>query len=641
MGAKHSSIAELSDNHTLKWLCGDVKIKREDEFWDDLLAFTFSTPLTKPDNRLLRENIASLCEKLAFNNKTTGNFTTLVCVFICYAKELLTDETKVEDLSTCRKCLNSLLLSRCYIEYIVENLEEEFVLQQFNTLPSFEGTRTVLEEFLLTVSSIISTVSVQESTYHIHLEAVNSILVLLSVQMYEARPCSESALYLSLMNGKCAENAVQFVRKLLHSYIKNDKSPPMQPSPGMLGWATSSLWSLIGGKAPTPLPDDALHPLANHSVLLLLVLSFHFTKDVNPYRNALFQCRAGKKSEDEQSPEKEQSFPLNFKRLYYAISRDLEMDQTVLLLYLLLHKNQSFLRYLLQRQDLDTVVVPILQVLYNAAHLDSHHIYMALIVILILTQEDAFNNCIHDLPVSDVSWYKDKNLTGISLGSLLVLIVLRTIQFNMAKLRDKYLHTNCLASLANMSSNFKYLHSYAAQKLMTLFQQLTKKHSRYSERIKEGQVSGQDELTDLAVLEEIIRMMLEILNSCLCTTLHENSNIIFTLLRSKELFQDFRSNPKFQDIIQNIDTVLNYFGAQVEKKAGASTSAEEIITVINESIQTWPKDTLQKFPDLKFKYMEEDAAEEFFVPYIWSIVYKSSYLHWNSEKVTLFHVSPT
>ena len=47
MGAKHSSIAELSDNHTLKWLCGDVKIKREDEFWDDLLAFTFSTPLTK------------------------------------------------------------------------------------------------------------------------------------------------------------------------------------------------------------------------------------------------------------------------------------------------------------------------------------------------------------------------------------------------------------------------------------------------------------------------------------------------------------------------------------------------------------------------------------------------------------------
>ena len=42
-----------------------------------------------------------------------------------------------------------------------------------------------------------------------------------------------------------------------------------------------------------------------------------------------------------------------------------------------------------------------------------------------------------------------------------------------------------------------------------------------------------------------------------------------------------------------LSQVLNYFGAQVEKKAGASTSAEEIITVINESIQTWPKDTLQ------------------------------------------------
>jgi len=46
---------------------------------------------------------------------------------------------------------------------------------------------------------------------------------------------------------------------------------------------------------------------------------------------------------------------------------------------------------------------------------------------------------------------------------------------------------------------------------------------------------------------------------------------------------------------------------------------------------------LQKSAHLKFKYMEEDAAEEFFIPYIWSIVYKSSYLYWNAEKIVLFH----
>ncbi len=34
----------------------------------------------------------------------------------------------------------------------------------------------------------------------------------------------------------------------------------------------------------------------------------------------------------------------------------------------------------------------------------------------------------------------------------------RTIQYNMLKMRDRYLHTNCLAALANMPGLFKHLH---------------------------------------------------------------------------------------------------------------------------------------------------------------------------------------
>ena len=50
-------------------------------------------------------------------------------------------------------------------------------------------------------------------------------------------------------------------------------------------------------------------------------------------------------------------------------------------------------------------------------------------------------------------------------------------------------------------------------------------------------------------------MMIEIINACLYNNIEENSNLIYALLRNKELFQSFRTNPKFQDIIQNIDTV--------------------------------------------------------------------------------------
>merc|ERR1719450_1832322 len=127
----------------------------------------------------------------------------------------------------------------------------------------------------------------------------------------------------------------------------------------------------------------------------------------------------------------------------------MQNDHCVLLLYLLLHRNPAFLKYILQQNDLECLVTPVLQVLYNAEQKKPHHMYMALIVILIFTQQDEFNTIVHQLPANDISWYKEKKLTGISLGSLLVLIVLRTIQFNMARMRDKYLHTNCLASLAN------------------------------------------------------------------------------------------------------------------------------------------------------------------------------------------------
>lgn len=49
---------------------------------------------------------------------------------------------------------------------------------------------------------------------------------------------------------------------------------------------------------------------------------------------------------------------------------------------------------------------------------------------------------------------------------------------------------------------------------------------------------------------------------------------------------------------------------------------------------------LQKFPELKFKYVEEEQPEEFFIPYVWSLVYKSAKLYWNPERIQLFHPGP-
>lgn len=52
-------------------------------------------------------------------------------------------------------------------------------------------------------------------------------------------------------------------------------------------------------------------------------------------------------------------------------------------------------------------------------------------------------------------------------------------------MRDKYLHTNCLAALANMSSQFRSLHPYVSQRLVSLFEILAKKHARLDADMKQ------------------------------------------------------------------------------------------------------------------------------------------------------------
>lgn len=150
--------------------------------------------------------------------------------------------------------------------------------------------------------------------------------------------------------------------------------------------------------------------------------------------------------------------------------------------------------------NLQELVIPILQILYNAPDSSSHHIYMSLIVLLILSEDDGFNKSVHQIMLKNIQWYTERSISEISLGGLLILVIIRTVQYNMLKVRDKYLHTNCLACLANMSSQFRYLHQYVSQRLVSLFETLAKKHVRLQaqlDSIKQSETSVVDVTEDV------------------------------------------------------------------------------------------------------------------------------------------------
>jgi len=215
-------------------------------------------------------------------------------------------------------------------------------------------------------------------------------------------------------------------------------------------------------------------------------------------------------------------------------------------------------------------------------------------------------------------------------------------------MRDKYLHTNCLAALANMSSKFRTLHPYVSQRLISVFETLAKRHGKLMDGLdkhtaaassKSQSEKASDMVQDINVLEEVIRMFLEILNSVFTHQLPQNRHLVYTLLYKKEVFDAFREYDATQDLVYNLDIVIKYFTKKIEDKKTEDSSelaVSEVMERIEEGVRQWTPDILRKFPELKFKYVEEEKPESFFIPYVWSIIYRNSGLYWSPINLTLF-----
>ncbi|XP_033845383.1 dymeclin [Periophthalmus magnuspinnatus] len=664
MGANTSQISDLSENTSLKALVGTESISENDPFWNQLISFTFISPTCSGDSKLLEEAVIPLAKMLIENNPRTGNFCALVRIFLGRTKELKIS-TECQDQLFIWQAHNALFMIRCLLKVFIREMNEEelhlqFLNQEMAPGVCGEGSREdLLEELLSNLIHLIVEVPLLDITYSILFEAVTTLLVLFSYQLFSKDILREGVIYHHAMNGRCLSLTSRLVKTLLYNFIRQEKCPPpathiFEPKSeggllyGLASGVASGLWSVFtlgGAGTKAGLDQDHNHlPLSNQSLLLLLVLA-NLTDGPdfpNPYRQAITCFR---NTQDTSVPPVEQlhTFQINFNSLYTALCEQQRSDQATLLLYTLLHQNANMRTYILSRTDMDNLVLPILEILYHVEERNSHHVYMALIILLILTEDDAFNRSIHEVVLKNVSWYTERSLTEISLGSLLILVVIRTIQFNMTRTRDKYLHTNCLAALANMSAQFRCLHQYASQRIISLFALLSKKHNKVLEqatqslRVRQGDNTAlPDYAQDLNVIEEVIRMMLEIINSCLSNSLHHNPNLVYALLYKREMFEQFRSHPSFQDIMQNLDTVIGFFSQRLEQ-AGSDLSVERVQEVIMKGAQALPKDRLKKFPELKFKYVEEDQPEDFFIPYVWSLVFNSGVgLHWSPQGIELF-----
>ena len=169
--------------------------------------------------------------------------------------------------------------------------------------------------------------------------------------------------------------------------------------------------------------------------------------------------------------------------------------------------------------------------------------------------------------------------------------------------------------MANMSGSFKRISPYVCEKLVSLFKRLLKRFTRalnasnqhqngqvvndQSDRMSEADtdiVSATNDSSghDLTIYEEVLRMLLEIINSCLASQMVHNSNLVYTLLYNRSIFEPIQSNPSFQDVLANIELVINYFSKQISTNSSEeSPSVSEVYRIIEESSKNWTSEKLK------------------------------------------------
>ncbi|KAG5236613.1 dymeclin [Salix suchowensis] len=436
------------------------------DFWQKLLELPLN--LHWPTHR-----VHEACKLFAQNNCNTRHLAKILIHLSWCLQECVSNSGALSEVYA--KALNAVYISSIFLKYLIENAQsnsiEEFHVSLNESEPapnSFKTDQNIVSLVMHNVLNFIGSVEVSPNTYLLHQELLNFMLVAMSTQLLYGPAPGPTDMNPFIDAAMAQESSLVrlVVRRLLLNYIIRPRIPFNSASyPVFSGGSQPGVLQRVSSAAATfvLLPfnylvsstgDGPRNPLADISLHVLLILNYYRKSVVgdesltdrsddsatsdslskgktyfsdNPYCKALEIYRG--------ECAQWSHVRLPFASLFDTLGMCLADETAVLLLYTLVHGNSDFLEYVLVRTDLDTLLMPILETLYNASKRTSNHIYILLIILLILSQDSSFNASIHKMVLPSIPWYQEHLLHRTSLGSLMVIILIRTVKYNLSKLR--------------------------------------------------------------------------------------------------------------------------------------------------------------------------------------------------------------
>ncbi|DAZ97807.1 TPA: hypothetical protein N0F65_002477 [Lagenidium giganteum] len=420
--------------------------------------------------------------------------------------------------------------------------------------------------------------------------------------------------------------------------------------------------------------DGEAYPLADRSVLVLLVL-LQSCRDgenaVNPYRDAVCGIVDSEESSEDcdtvqlkTGESRAKAMELPYSKIFCALGRKAPYESSHLLLYTLMYTNTMMHDATLARCDVSQLMLPLLETLYHAKAVEPSRIYMLVIVLLTYTQDAGFVRDAHtQMVVHNVPWYSERYILDVSLGSLMMVIFTRLIQRNITQFQDSFIHVNAFAGLSNLARYAENIHMYAAQSMVELIDLLAKKEAKLVERMETTPEPEMDEtlVQRRSAYIEFIRLLLGVTSSCLkVKLLPRNPQLIYSLVYRAETFDKLQQHPEFTHQVNNgpVWSTLSRFRTLIESKTGQDDTldVETVLSVIRSECTSLlassassgihgngpppsrrGSDACLEDEEASYRYEEETDPEQFFIPYIWNLIYQHTpEFFWKVDKITLF-----
>ncbi|KAL7330192.1 hypothetical protein PS15p_205168 [Mucor circinelloides] len=612
---QHGPFFSVSQLTAIKPICSHLTI----EDWSFLALEKYPATHNSQDAYDLEISTLGLSIELAANNTRTRNFNKLLTHLLGLLQYLQTNTLETIPIET----YNALFLVRVFTKQFTGNLTNNEIMEQFEDEPNVSKAEQLIENLLYILINMDP--SMNYSTYEFYTEVLNTFLVLCSTQLQQNRLSQDNNYFLGILMSKFGKRAETVVARLLENLIEQKAAPPQSSS--VMYTAYNYFFS---GRSNTSSDADTM-PVADRSLLLLLLLGTQSgSEEKNAEWNKSYRFAIANLSDhhvissDIDGCDRKMHL-ISFKDLFEIFSTSIQVEERMLLFYLILVENEPFRMYVLSRTDQETIYLPILKLIYESMEGKTNfsQIYILMVILLILSQDDVNNEAIQKIIVHNIAWFTERPLLkSVSLGGLMALVLIRTLQLNLSHQKDVYLHTNCLAILSNMSNTMSDMHAYVAQRIISLFEVLARRYTKLVEK----------QSVDVTVYEDLLVLLLEIINSTLTHRLKHNSQLVYALLQKRDIFSPFQKHLRLSDLVQNLEQVIVHFNTRVAEANLKAPSSNEVLRLIEQASRTWSNQALIFLPYLKFQYKEEQDSFEFFIPYIWALVQRRSFIYWSEEK---------